>query len=351
MRGLDAADPEIEVITRKTQGQWDEFLSLVPYATAFHSTFYRHILSETFPQLKPHYIILRKNGEIILGCPLFTFKPLPFFSSLHSNPFHMYGGILLSEKIENAPNESVNRMLAYVENFSKKTNTYSSSITFPPKTPQIIHKAVTCKGYTIERTQPTHLLNINRPFKDIWDGYRKVARKAVRKAEKSGVIVEPIKTIKDLKTFYNIYLKNMSRINATPKPYQLFKKLFEEKSARFTQATYNNIMISGLVVLHFNKTASAWIISSNPNYHEVRPNNATHNEAIQYACQRGFHTYSFGEANPEDGGLIHFKETWNAIACECKTYTRITKPTIAKVWEKLEAPLRAVYRLKQQIGV
>jgi len=45
-------------------------------------------------------------------------------------------------------------------------------------------------------------------------------------------------------------------------------------------------------------------------YHHLRPNNLIMWEAIKWCAQNGFKTFSLGRTEPENEGLLQFKQGW-----------------------------------------
>ncbi len=333
----------LSIVECTDASRWGAFTSTIPYAQAYHCWTWRELLKKSFPRLTPHYVFIEDRGGPIAALPLFIFTPAPYFSSLWSSIFHMYGGPLITPSSATKTQEVIDSIDDYLTTTATKSNAYLTALTPSPLIPDGVKTAILSHGFTVARRRVTHLLNTDRLFDDVWKGYHKHTRNAVRKAEKSGVTVDAITNHNDLETFYHLYYQSMRRIHVTPKPFHLVEALFKSRLARFTCACVKGKMVAGLVVLHYNGIAFPWIVGSDTRYHHLQVNNATHNEAIRYACEGDYRLYSFGESDPKNTGLTHFKSEWGTYSLDCPTYERIIGPTRNRIWNTIEPLIRRIY--------
>jgi lipid II:glycine glycyltransferase (peptidoglycan interpeptide bridge formation enzyme) len=212
-----------------------------------------------------------------------------------------------------------------------------------PLGPNIDHTCMLESGFRIQKTNFTHLLNIQQGYDFLWKEFHNSIRQAIRKSVKSGVSVHISESEKDMRSFYRIYLSLMQRFKSPPKAYSLMSALQKSRIGRLAIAKHRNKMIGGSLFLYFNKIVTIWMVASIDDFLHLRPNNALFDFIIRWACENGFFWVDLGSSPPERIGLIKFKEKWNAEQYNFKVYQRICSPWRYKFWVNTEPLLRRIY--------
>ena len=181
----------------------------------------------------------------------------------------------------------------------------------------------------------------------LWHAYNKRVRGAVRKAEKSGVVVTDTDSETALSTFYDMYLMTVKRLGGTPKPRALMQTLLQRKIAKLAIATYRDTIIAGLLYLRFNRTITLWCEASVPAFLKYRPNNAIFHYIITQACHEKYEWVDFGASPPENAGLIAHKEQYRATQTDFASYTKVVSPLKRALWTQSEGALRQIYTWMQ----
>ena len=198
------------------------------------------------------------------------------------------------------------------------------------------------------QTHFTHLLETHGDVNSLWHAYNKRVRGAVRKAEKSGVVVTDTTDTAAVSTFYNMYLTTVKRLGGHPETTRaLMDILLQRNVAKLAVATYQDTIIAGLLYLHFNRTVTLWCEASVPEFLQYRPNNAIFHHIITWACQAGYGWVDFGASPPESSGLIAHKEQYRAERTDFCSYTKVVSPIKRALWAKSESMLRKVYTWMQ----
>ena len=327
---------------------WDQTISRCPYSEALHTIEWRNALDTSFRQLHPIYYLIRdESGDVAGALPCFVFKPVPMVSMLASMPWNLPGGPLLfpDADVQAATLAVVNKLDA----LSREWRTSETVINLMPTCDPEIADDMGAAGSFAKTKHFTHILETDREFDEIWRSYNKRVRGAVRKAEKSGVVVRESEDEGDMIEFYRLYMNLMSHFKGTPKPYRLLRFLQTSSIGRLVIAELDNKVIGGLLFLHFGSAVRLWCEASDPVFLKYRPNNAIINYIIRWACERNFPYVDFGASPPESKGLIAFKEEWRAREVWFPTLTRADSRWRRKVWTVSEPSLRSIYAAIQKL--
>ena len=73
---------------------------------------------------------------------------------------------------------------------------------------------------------------------------------------------------------------------------------------------YKNITIASGVFFHFGEKGLLKFGASDRKYHYLKANNLVMWEAIKWLSLNGFKSFSFGRTEPNNNGLIHYKDGW-----------------------------------------
>lgn len=328
----------LETLTPQNQDKWDTTVRQCSDTTVFQSSEWREALASTFSQLTPTYLLINQDDAVIGGLPAFVFQPIPGIRLWQSMPWNLFGGIHLIESAQINPET----LIASVEATAAAKGWCEIRWTLTPKDTAIYGDLFAEMDY--ERTDHfTHCLKTNGDVEALWHAYNKRVRGAVRKAEKSGVIVTDTDNEKALSTFYDMYLMTVKRLGGTPKPRALMQTLLQRKIAKLAIATYQDTIIAGLLYLCFNKTVTLWCEASVPAFLKYRPNNAIFHYIIRHACLENYEWLDFGASPAEQTGLIAHKEQYRAKRTDFASYTKVVSPLKRALWTKSEGTLRQIY--------
>ena len=99
-----------------------------------------------------------------------------------------------------------------------------------------------------------------------------------------------------------------------PQPFYFFKDIYKHilslKKGFVVLAVFNERPVAGAVYFHIGGKAIFKYGASDRNYQHLRPNNLVMWEAIKWYARNGFKHFSFGRTEPENTGLLQFKQGW-----------------------------------------
>jgi hypothetical protein len=329
---------------------WNNIVSRCEYSEALHTLEWREALRSSFRQLEPVYFIIRDENNNVAGAlPCFVFRPMPAVKMLLSMPWTLPGGPLIFQEanIEEATLSAIETL----EKASFDIHSFETTITLPVNCGCKIISGVEFSGYIKNSDSFTHVLDISEGYDAVWNNYNKRVRGAVRKAQKTGVIVKETENESEMMDFYKLYLVGMTHFNSTPKPYNLLRYLQTSSIARLVVAQLENQIIGGLLFLHFNSSVRLWCEASDSNFLSYRPNNAVIDYIVQWACEHRYTRVDFGASPIKSEGLIAFKEEWRAQRKWLYTFTKIFSSRKRKIWISSEPMLRRLYGTIQKFRI
>lgn len=336
----------LEPFTPQNSNEWDAVIQDCTRSTVFQGGVWRDALAHSFKQLEPVYLFIKQDENVIGVIPAFVFEPIPSIRLWYSMPWNLFGGPQIIDSVEVDSTALISTVDTYLNIAAREKGWCELCWTLSPDDNAQYGNLLTDMGY--ERTEHfTHILKTNCDIDGLWHAYNKRVRGAVRKAQKSGVIITDSQNLEDLATFYDMYRKTVVRLGGTPKPQSLLKMLLQNGVARLSIATYQGSIIAGLLYLYFNRTVTLWCEASVPEYLQYRPNNAIFHHIIKWACKEGYDCVDFGASPPENEGLIRHKEQYRAERTNFCSYTKIVSPFKRSVWTRSEKVLRKIYMWMQ----
>ena len=140
-------------------------------------------------------------------------------------------------------------------------------------------------------------------------------KRAVNKAERSGLTIRTITTLGELKQWYSMYLETMAFHITPARSFGFFKDLWErltpDKLMRVDLAVLNEEeILAGSIFFSFNDTVTYGFNGSRRDLFDFRPNDLLHWNAIHTAQNEGYKYYDMGEVQSEQEGLAAYKSKW-----------------------------------------
>lgn len=143
---------------------------------------------------------------------------------------------------------------------------------------------------------------------------------AVRRSARLGVTVREASSLEDLRRWYHLYSGTMRAHAAPPRPFRLFKSMWELLAPRQLFrlllaercAGGRTDLLAGSIFLLHGRTIVYAFNGRDRAQLGFRPNDAINWHAITEACGSGFRRYDFGEVTRHNDGLVDFKEKWSA---------------------------------------
>jgi hypothetical protein len=160
---------------------------------------------------------------------------------------------------------------------------------------------------------------------DETDQYRRNLKKrskgcfyAVKRSEKSGLVVRRAESAADLRSFYRLYLRTMRKLSALPRPYRkmsLARELLGPEIVRLYLAELDGRPVAALLNHVFNGMVEVMYAASDERFLKLSPNHAVYDRAIRDSIEEGIEQFDFGSAWPHES-LASFKSRWGSEPVE-----------------------------------
>jgi Acetyltransferase (GNAT) domain len=214
------------------------------------------------------------------------------------------------------------------------------------------------------RELPTldHVLDLDGNFDRLFAGFSSAARRAVRKAEKEHVTVEPAHGEPAVREFYRLYegwidqrahrrgipLPVARRMGHANEPLPRLLTLSRVLGDAFTVwlARLDGRAVAAMITLVQGEVAQSWRIASDREVADkVRAMDLLHRHAIEYAALRGCRYYNMGESGGVES-LMRFKARFGATPQEFAGY-RFERLPVSAVTE----PVRALRHRAEAVAI
>ena len=142
-------------------------------------------------------------------------------------------------------------------------------------------------------------------------------RRAVRKAERSGVTVEFSQKLDALRTYYQLHCRiRTQKHGAPPQPFKFFQAIydhvFQDGKGFVALARRNGKAVAGAVFFTFGSKAIYKFSASDDREQEFRGANLVLWRALQHLVRSGATELNFGKTSLSNEGLRRFKRSWGA---------------------------------------
>jgi lipid II:glycine glycyltransferase (peptidoglycan interpeptide bridge formation enzyme) len=274
---------------------------------------------------KPWYFCLKKDDQIVLGLPgsLLDFKLIKIF---HANiPYGEFIGDL----------KRIPTLLNLMEDHLKKERVHLIRIAqLGHETSNYLKGYNPCKGYQ-------HVLNLSGlQSETLWSKYKPAIQRNIKKALKSEVSIEEIKTKEELGDLYRLYLNTMRRNHSSPVwTKRILQAIYEAfvltGQASIIFAKWKGKIIAGMILIHSENISSYFLGASETGSHSLRPNDLLFHTAILKSLDGGKKSFDFMTCSEFDEELIRFKEKWGAKRNPFFIYEKELDCFRVKIWRKL----------------
>ena len=306
----------VRKFTIKDTKNWDDFVIRSNNGTIFHT---RKFLSYHPENRFSDYSLIFQKKEKIIGVLPAAIIVKYGKNILVSHPGASVGSCVVPEELSFSDALEIVEILSRycLEYFFDKIIITQPPLIYSRRISQYMDFSFRKAGYHYLRREVSSILFLERSVKENLVKFKSTHRTAIRKAEKSGVI---IKQTDEYENFYKILEKNLSiRHNVSPTHSLLellyLKKLFPDRIILFG-AYLKNEMIAGVINFVINgRIVLAFYVSHKKQYQELRPINLLFYKIFEWAIQQQFKAFDFGIFTVNEipnMGLARFKENFGA---------------------------------------
>jgi hypothetical protein len=284
---------------------WDRCVLTHPEGRFCHLMGYKKVVEETYGY-GAIYFAIEKDNRIVGVFPSFLCRSILFGKKIASQPFSEYGGMLAHQLTQHDYEEVFEGLTEAMR--QRKVNLIEIHGGFG--IPENIKEKHLFPVFSHHRA----VLELSDNPDEIWK--KKIsyeARKAVRKAERGGVICyQKVDTDVITNKFYPLFLTSMKRLGAPPHPPAFYAKCGEhlKDHLKIFWAEYEGKTVAALLGFAVGKTIHIINIVSDNKYWDRRPNDLCHWSFIKWGCENGYNYFDLGSVRYE--GQRRYKEKWGA---------------------------------------
>ena len=159
-----------------------------------------------------------------------------------------------------------------------------------------------------------HRLDLRAGEAELFSRCEGSTRRAVRKAEQSGLSIEFSRGIEAVRAFHGLLCKTRRRHGVPPQPFDFFARIHSfvlaQNQGWVVLARLGQVPVAGAVYFGHGNTATYKFGASDETYQHLRANNLVMWEAIKHHARHGFEILEFGRTSLTNPGLQKFKHSW-----------------------------------------
>ena len=294
-----ASGMDLRILDPLHDADWDRLVVSHPDGNFFHSAVWAKVLVKTYGH-KPFYLAFFRRRQPVALVPIMEIK----------SPFTGRRGICLPFSdfccpLIFAEGES-GKVLSRMSELARERNWRYFEIRGG--------RGMLPASAASARQFYGHKVRLSEDSEELFIRFASPVRRAIRKAQKSGLNVQVATTREAVLQFYRLHVKTRRRHGIPPQPLSFFLNIYREAIKRghgfVVLAGSSAKFIAGAVFLQFGKNAVYKFGASNTSYQEFRGNNLVMWEAIRFLIQRGCQLLHFGRTDIENEGLRQFKMGW-----------------------------------------
>jgi CelD/BcsL family acetyltransferase involved in cellulose biosynthesis len=284
----------IVCVDPKTDPLWQELIR-EHRSDVFHSPAWLQVLAGTYDLDTRALILLDEAGQPRAGlayCPIEDMRPARNVSL----PFSDYCDPLVNDSDE---------WYRLIEPLVAQGH---------PIALRCLHNSVPLhdKRFPLVNRARWHGLDLQPDLDSLWAGLEGSARRAIKKAQRDGVIVRMAEGEEDLRAFFELHLRvRKYKYRLVAQPYRFFENIWNQflagGSGALMLAAHEGEIIGGVLFLEWQNTLYYKFNASNLHRVEVRPNDLVVWEGIQYGKSKGLTTLDFGLSDWDQEGLVAYK--------------------------------------------
>jgi hypothetical protein len=289
------------IIDALKESDWDSWTRLHPNCGIFHSAAWANVLSKTYHH-KATYVRLLQQGSVAMLLPMMevdsTLKgvrgvSLPFTDMCEPLDFEQIKAVSVVEALRVLAKQSRWRYFEIRGSF----------------------KACGASQPSVEYFH--HKLNLNGKVNVVFGRFAGSVRRAIRKAEKSGLTVSVARNKKVLMDFYRLHCRTRRRHGAPPQPWSFFLNIYDEiiskESGFVVVASDRAHPVAAAIFFNYRSRAIYKFGASIPDAYENRANNLVIWEGIKTLIGLGSQVLDFGRTSLFNEGLRQFKSRWGSF--------------------------------------
>lgn len=327
---------QIDYVSQKQKKSYNDFLLKRKDSLIYYSLKFRDFL-KSFIKIEDKFLVAEDKGKILGIFPCFIKINQKYGNVLNSSPFYgSNGGIVVDETLSKLKQKEVKRGL--LSKFYKLEQEYqcisSTIITSPFQKDLDFYREnfqVQYTDYRLGQIMNLPIISENFEEKLLNNFPSRSLRRNIRWAKKQGLEINESEDLDDWKKFWKIHQENMLTLGGVPKPFSMFESLktyfIYGKDYKIWLAKKDNQIISGLLILYFNKTAEYYTPAVKEDFRRFHSNTLLIFGSMVDAIKNGYKYYNFGGTSASQESLREFKRRWGSQDLRYEYFVKFNKDT------------------------
>lgn len=161
-----------------------------------------------------------------------------------------------------------------------------------------------------------HTLSLDADIENVFKGFKSNVRRNIKHAQRERLQVIISSTWESILAFCRLNCLTRKIHGLPPQPLKFFKNIFKHIIAKdkgfVVLALHRMRPVAGAVFFHFKDLGIYKYGASERAFLNLRPNNLVMWEAVRWFGKNGFRKLNFGRTEPQNEGLLQFKNAWGA---------------------------------------
>jgi CelD/BcsL family acetyltransferase involved in cellulose biosynthesis len=286
---------EIKLTNPVADPDWDRLVTSHPDATFFHSAAWAEVLSQTYSH-EPLYLRCFQGDRLVALFPIMEVRSLLTGRRGVCLPF----------------TDCCNPLL-----FDEEASTFTLEALFEvARDRKWKHLEVRGRTKLDIGSEPAeafydHTVDLRSTPSELLARFKSPARRALRKANRSGLQVEVTGSPEAIKEYYRLHAQTRKRHGVPPQPLSFFQNIQEAVISRglgfVVLARFGGQPVAGAVFFRFGNKALYKFAASDLKFQNLRPNNLVIWQGARYLAENGVEELDLGRTALNHHGLRRFK--------------------------------------------
>ena len=280
---------------------WDAKLSVMPGATCFHSAGWMRVLHESYGYAPYCFASMKPEGFDTL-LPMMEVSSILTGRRGVSLPFTDFCEVLAASGNDLQP--LVEHSLNHAQEHSWKHVEFRGS-------------AGLSASAAASARHLSHRLDLGKEPDELWRGLSSAARRSIRKARDSGVVVSIGHDEAAMREFFRLHCLTRKRHGVPPQPYAFFSNIGRYLAGQglatiFLASGRDGRAIAAALFLYFGKHVIYKFGASDMAFQDLRANHLLMWQAIERFSGEGMGELHMGRTEIGHTGLRRYKLAWGA---------------------------------------
>ena len=287
---------------------WDAFVRRHPAGWLCHLSGWKRVLEHGFPHIRGHVLALRDQATHVItaGLPLYTVASPLTGTRIVSIPF-----ATLCDPLT-VTGEELHALLSHAAAVHARLNADRAEVRFTVPCGHAVPA-----GWRSAAPYKHTYLTLERPPETLIKTFHPTAiQQPIARACKSGLTVKHAESEQGVADFYGLFFKTRKRLGLPPMPWAFFALLWDtfgrSSHLKIMTAYLDHTPVASVILFAFGRTMCLEFAADDVRYRRFCPNHLLYWESIRLACAEGFAHFSFGRTDPDNTGLLRFKQRWGS---------------------------------------